>query len=105
MSRRQDYSGKLTERPRAILKEESGGLGYNHELLATIAIVEDTGLEKKIKAAYESDGCVARILKNPTGEFLKDYQGLIRFKGLVYILAALRRDFVREQHSLPAHEY
>jgi hypothetical protein len=103
LSRRQDYAGKPTERPRAILKEGGDGIEYNHELLATISIVEDTDLEKRIKDAYQTDECASRILKEPTTEFTIDQQGLLRFKGLVYIPTRMRRDFIRDQHSLPAH--
>ena len=103
LSRRQDYSGKPTERPRAILKEADNGLEYNHELLATISVVEDTQLEERIKEAYTKDECAARVLKEPTPDFTVDQQGLLRFKGLVYIPSRIRQEFVREQHSLPAH--
>ena len=45
LSRRQDYLGKPTERPRAILKNGEKGIEYNYELLATILVVEDKDLE------------------------------------------------------------
>ena len=51
LSRRTDYASHRQERPRAILKETDEGMQYN-ELLATIAIVKDTELEKKLKDAY-----------------------------------------------------
>ena len=103
LSRRQDYTGKPTERPQAILRTAEGGMEYNHALLATIAIVEDTQLGKRIKAAYTTDECALRVLREPTKDFAIDQQKLLRFKGLVYIPTALRKEFVREQHSLPAH--
>lgn len=103
LSRRKDYAGGHTERPRAILKEKDDGLSYNHELLATISVVEDTELEQRIKDAYGTDECASRVLKEPTNEFMVDFQGLLRFKGLVYIPSGIRKQFVREQHSLPAH--
>ena len=43
LSRRQDYSRKPMERPRQVLKETEQGLEYNHEVLATISIMEDEG--------------------------------------------------------------
>ncbi|TVY55671.1 Transposon Tf2-11 polyprotein [Lachnellula suecica] len=95
LSRQKEYSRKPTERPRAILKTTDEGMEYNHELLATIAI----------KDAYTEDECATRILKEPTNEFRIDQQGLLRFKGLVYIPSKMRRGFVKEQHSLPAHGY
>jgi hypothetical protein len=103
LSRRQDYSGKPTERPRAILKTSDKGMEYNHELLATISVVEDTQLEKEIKNAYAADENARRVLKEPTTDFLVDQQGILRFKGLVYIPTRMRQDFVQNQHALPAH--
>ncbi len=63
LSRRQDYSGKPTKRPRAILKEGDKGIEYNHELLATILVVEDDKLEKRLKNAYAGDAVAPSILK------------------------------------------
>jgi RNase H-like domain found in reverse transcriptase/Reverse transcriptase (RNA-dependent DNA polymerase)/Integrase zinc binding domain/Chromo (CHRromatin Organisation MOdifier) domain len=103
LSRRQDYSGKPTERPRAILKEKNQGMEYNHELLATISVVENKELEEQIKNAYPSDECAQRNTKQPEKNFTVDRQGILRFKGLVYIPAPIRQEFVRQQHSLPAH--
>lgn len=102
LSRRQDYTGKPTERPRAILRKTQQGLEYNHELLATISVVEDTTLEERIKDAYAKDERAQAVLKEPTTDFLPDYQGLLRYKGLVYIPASMTRQFTTEQHSLPA---
>lgn len=103
LSRRQDYSGKPTERPRAILKETQGGLEYNHELLATLAVLEDNELAQQIKAAYPRDECAARVLATQTQDFTVDNDGILRFKGLVYIPSRMRKTFVEQQHSLPAH--
>jgi hypothetical protein len=75
---------------------------YN-ELLATIAIVEDTELETRLKNAYATDECAKRVLAKVEGSFAIDEQGLIRFKGLVYVPNQMRRPLVQEQHSLPAH--
>lgn len=72
LSRRQDYSGKPTERPRAILKENEDGMEYNHELLAIISVFEDIELEKRIKKEYPTDECALRVLKEPTSKFSID---------------------------------
>jgi hypothetical protein len=76
---------------------------YNYKLLATISIVEDTELEQRIKNVYTKDECASRVLKELIVEFVIDLQGLLRFKGLVYILSSIRKQFVREQHLLPTH--
>ena len=102
LSRRTDYVGPKEERPRAILKKTEEGMQYN-ELLATIAIVEETELEERLKKAYATDECAKRVLNKVEGNFAIDEQGLIRFKGLVYIPSQMRCLMVQEQHSLPAH--
>ena len=96
LSRREDYAGKPTERARAILKKGENGLEYNHELLATISIVEDDELTKRIQHAYDTDESATRVRAQPTEDFDIDQQGLLRFKGLVYIPTKLRKEFVRE---------
>jgi len=58
---------------------------YN-ELLATITIVKDIELKTKIKNAYAINETTKRILNKVKGSFTINGQGLIRFKGLVYIL-------------------
>ncbi|KFY64051.1 hypothetical protein V497_01845, partial [Pseudogymnoascus sp. VKM F-4516 (FW-969)] len=96
LSRRTDYIRPKEERPRAILKKTDAGIQYN-ELLATISIVEDTELEKRLKKAYATDECAKRVLNKVDGnfainervlnkvdgDFAINEQGLIRYKGLV----------------------
>lgn len=62
LSQRKDYSGKLMERPKAILKVGANGLEYNYELLATLIIIEDDNLIKLIKYAYQTNEYVTKIL-------------------------------------------
>ena len=66
---------------------------YN-ELLATIAVIEDTELEARLKKAYATNECAKRVLAKTEGDFTIDLQGLIRFKGLVYIPSQMRRPLV-----------
>ena len=103
LSQQQDYTGKPTEQPWAILKENQQGLEYNHKILVTIAMVENKELEEQIKSVYNKDKYATQILKEPTKEFYPDTQGILQFKGLVYILSAIQKQFVQEQHSLPVH--
>jgi hypothetical protein len=105
LSRRQDYAGRSTKRPRAILKNIGDSIIYNYKLLATILIVEDTELEQRIKNVYAKDECASRVLKELIVEFITNLQGLLRFKGLVYILSGIRKQFVREQYLLPAYRH
>ena len=102
LSRQTEYEGYKVERERAILKQGPDGLVYNHEL-ATIAVIEDNTWENKLKEAYEKDEISKQQTQQISGSFSKDNQGILRFKGLVYVPTTLRKEFVREQHSLPAH--
>jgi hypothetical protein len=72
LSRRQDYTGGSTKRPRAILKNVGDSIMYNYELLATILIVEDTELEQRIKNIYTKDKCASRVFKELIVEFAID---------------------------------
>ena len=51
-----------------------------------IAIIKDIKLKKRLKNAYATDKCAKRVLNKVKGNFTIDEQGLIRFKGMVYIL-------------------
>ncbi|KFY79714.1 hypothetical protein V498_08911 [Pseudogymnoascus sp. VKM F-4517 (FW-2822)] len=93
LSRRTDYVGPKQERPRAILKETDAGIQYN-ELLATISIVEDIELEKRLKKAYATDECTKRVLNKIDSDFAIDEQGLIRYKGLVDPLTGVEYDSI-----------
>lgn len=76
LSRRTDYVSLKQEQPRAILKQTDTGLEYN-KLLATIAIVEDTELEERLKKAYAIDEYIKQVLTKVKGDFAIDKQGLI----------------------------
>ena len=49
---------------------------YN-KLLATIATVEDSELEDRLKKAYTTDKCAKRVLTKVKGNFAINEQGLI----------------------------
>ena len=86
LSRRTDYVGLKEERPRAILKKMDIGIQYN-ELLATIATMENLELEERLKKSYVIDKYAKRTLTKVKGDFAINKQGLIYYKGLVYILS------------------
>jgi hypothetical protein len=56
-------------------------------LLATISIVKDTKLKERLKKSYVIDECAKRVLTKVKGDFAINKQGLIRYKGLVYVLS------------------
>ena len=51
-----------------------------------IAIIKDIELKTRLKNAYIIDECAKRVLNKVKGSFTINEQGLIHFKGLVYIL-------------------
>jgi hypothetical protein len=55
LSRREDYISKTVKRPKAILRQGKNGLKYNYEILATILVVENKELIKRIKGTYITD--------------------------------------------------
>ncbi|OBT81095.1 hypothetical protein VE02_10352 [Pseudogymnoascus sp. 03VT05] len=63
---------------------EHVGIQYN-ELLATISIVKDIELKKRLKKAYATDKCAKRVLNKVDSDFAINEQGLIRYKGLVHL--------------------
>ena len=62
---------------------------YNYKLLVTILVMEDTRLEKQIKANYTNDSFIVTIIKKLGDNFIINNQGILRFKGLVYILVGV----------------
>ena len=77
LSRWQDYIEGHIERPRAIFKAGEKGLEYNHKLLATILVIEDTRLEKQIKVNYANNSFIVTIIKKLGDDFIIDNQGIL----------------------------
>ena len=55
LNKKQDYTGKSILRSTTVFKETNKGFTYNHKLLATIVILEDTYLKQIIKEVYLTD--------------------------------------------------
>ena len=73
LSQRQDYMGGHIEQPRVIFKAGEEGLEYNYKLLATILVIEDSWLEKQIKASYAKDSFIVLIIKKLGDDFIINY--------------------------------
>ena len=67
--------------------------------------MKDDKLAKLLKSVYATDEYASRVLTSQIKDFFLDNNDILRFKGLVYILAKLKRSFVKEQHSLPAYRH
>jgi hypothetical protein len=68
LSRRTNYISLKEERPRVILKKTDVEIQYN-ELLAIIAIIEDTELKQRLKNAYVTDKIAKQTLNKVKGNF------------------------------------
>src|SRR5271168_2223377 len=117
LSRQQEYDIH-SQKVAAILKSEGGTLVPSatevtivddeevphEELMATIAMVEPEEFVNNLKEGYQKDTFAKEILKGQEDEdFQVDEQGLIRFKGLLFIPNSLAKNFIKEQHEMPAH--
>ena len=71
------YPCRTLKRPRAIFKVREKGLEYNYKLLATILVIEDTWLEKQIKANYTNNSFIVTIIKKLGDDFIIDNQGIL----------------------------
>ena len=72
LNKRNDYVGLKQERPCVILKETNEGIKYN-ELLTTIAVVENTELETRLKETYVTNECAKKVLAKTKGDFIIDF--------------------------------
>ena len=68
-------------------------------------MLEDTAQEEKLKEVYKTDIITQTQFFQISENFTLDKQGILRFKGLVYILVALKAKLVTEQYLLLAYSY
>jgi len=65
-------------------------------------VIKDPMIEQRIKDAYLRDAGTQQALVNSnTTDFKLDDSGLIRFKGMVYLLERIKKQFVKELHKAP----
>ncbi|APA12632.1 hypothetical protein sscle_09g074020 [Sclerotinia sclerotiorum 1980 UF-70] len=105
LSRKPEYLQSKTHESRAILKQYGDVLVHNKlQLTATSGVNYDT-IKDIIKTEYSTDATAKRILAipdNPERGFTIE-NGFIHFHGKLYIPSSLAKDYVTEQHELPAH--
>lgn len=102
LSRKAEYQGNDEPPSRAILKEQDGGLVFNGAMVATVSRLVDNTLEQRVKSHYDKDIFAKTSLKGTSGPFTTD-GGILRFNDKLYIPLGMQKDFIREQHELPAH--
>ena len=88
-----------TERRKVLFKEGENSLDYSSKIAIVYKVVEDPLIKQQIKNVYKGDARAQRALTNEHEFFYVDESGLIRFKGMVYLLELIRKQFVRELHK------
>ncbi len=68
-------------------------------------MLEDIAWEEKLKEVYKTDAITQTQFFQILENFTLDKQGILRFKGLVYIPTALQTKLVTEQYLLLAYSY
>ena len=104
LSRRTDYIGK-TVRKETLFREGDDYLEYQGEIAATLTVIEDDTIERKIKEAYPRDARATKAMLGDSNTFYMDDDGIIRFRGVVYLPARLREEFVKQIHESPTVGY
>jgi hypothetical protein len=82
------------------LKRGENGLEYSREIATVFKVVKDPLLERRIKDAYLKDARARRALATLYRDsFSLNKSGLIRFKGMVYFLEKIRKEFIKELYK------
>ncbi|RAL58209.1 hypothetical protein DID88_002312 [Monilinia fructigena] len=102
LSRKPEYQENKSYESYAIFKKEGESLVYNAPQLAATHILEDNHLRIKIQSHYDKDATAIRIRKTIEPGFTIENE-TIYFHGKVYIPSQMTKEFVTEQHGLPAH--
>jgi len=102
LSRKPEYQENKTYESYAIFKKDGESLVYNAPQLAATHLLEDNHLRKQIQSHYDKDATATRIRKTIEPGFTIE-NDTIYFHGKVYIPSQMTKEFVTEQHGLPAH--
>jgi hypothetical protein len=83
-----------------LFKKRENSLEYSSKIATVFKVVKDLIIEQQIKDAYLQDASAQRALaEDNTTNFKLDSLGLIQFKGIVYLLERIRKQFVKELHK------
>ncbi|RAL65582.1 hypothetical protein DID88_005254 [Monilinia fructigena] len=102
LSRKPEYQENKSYESYAIFKKEGESLVYNAPQLADTHTLENNHLRIKIQSHYDKDATAIRIRKTIEPGFTIENE-TIYFHGKVYIPSQMTKEFVTEQHGLPAH--
>jgi len=101
LSQRSDFISKV-DKKETLLKEGENSLEYSNEIATVFKVIKDPTIKQQIKDTYLRDaGAQQALAKDNTTDFKLDDLGLIQFKGIVYLLEQIRKQFVKELHKAP----
>jgi hypothetical protein len=102
LSRKPEYTENKTHESHAILRQDGDSLVPNTHQLAATSAIQDDYVKDKVLASYTQDTTAKRNLeKLEKGFTLED--GILHFYKKIYIPTSIAKEFVQEQHELPAH--
>jgi hypothetical protein len=105
LSRKAEYRKGLPNNEATILTKGKDGLIRLHG--KTLALAMTASLDnatKEIKEAQEKDSLAQRVFKNRKDHpSWTEEEGVLLFKGLIYLPETLRREYVSRIHGLPMH--
>ncbi|APA11524.1 hypothetical protein SS1G_04937 [Sclerotinia sclerotiorum 1980 UF-70] len=105
LNRKPKYLQNKTHESHTILKQDNDALVHNKPQLAATSGVNYDTIKDIIKTEYSTDATAKKILAipdNPERGFTIE-DGFIHFHDKLYIPSNLAKDYVTEQHELPAH--
>jgi hypothetical protein len=106
LSRRFDFISK-EDKTKTLLKETKDSLEYNSEIAIIYKVVKDLATKQQIRDVYKGDtrAKMAKAQKHKENkgrpEFILDKTRLIRFKGIVYFLKKLKKEFTKGIYKEP----
>jgi len=105
LSRKAEYRKGLPKNEATILTKGKDGLIRLHQkTLATAMTISLPEATKEIKEAQEKDSLAQRVSKNRQDHpSWTEEEGVLLFRGLIYLPEALRREYVSRIHGLPMH--
>ena len=68
-------------------------------------VIEDDIIERKIKEAYPKDARATKAMLRDSNTFYINDDKIIRFREVVYLLAKLKEEFVKQIHKSPIVGY
>jgi hypothetical protein len=88
-----------------LFKKGDSSLKYSNKIATVFEVIKDLIIKQQIKDAYLKDTSIqyAKAKKQEASKgklmFVLNKTGLIRYKGVVYFLKQIRKEFTKELHK------